>query len=461
MSNYFIMRVWAFWRRVIYGSGFFAFFGALFTGIFLLYIYEPSSCFDNSENGSESGIDCGGRCVRICTVDTLPPLERWVRTFRSSEGRYNVVAYVENRNVTAGVKELSFTMSLYDKDGLITERKGVTPFAPQSLVPFFEGRVDTGRRVPTQVMISYDSNPVWVPATSNDIRFTTERRILASADTQPVLSATLENASLTDARDVEVVATIFDKKGNALTASRTRVPSFEARSTEDIVFTWQEPIATTIRSCEVPTDVILGIDLSGSMNNDAGTPPQPITSVLTAAQSFVSRLNEDDQIGVVTFATEASTKIPLTADQKNVGSAISKLGIAPTDETGSTNTGDALNRAREEFGSTRHSVDARKIFILLTDGLATAPDDEPEAYALLAAEALKATGVVVYTIGIGADVDEEFLKQIATDGKHYFRAPERTTIGRIYEDITSALCEDGAAVIEIIPKPPAVYTPLQ
>lgn len=455
------MRVWAFWRRVIYGIGFLLFFGSILGGIFFLYVYEPSTCFDNSENGSESGVDCGGRCVRICSVDTLPPLERWVRAFKSSESRYNIVAYVENKNPEAGVEELSYTMSLYDDAGLITERTGTTPLPPNSLVPFFEGRVDTGPRTPTEARITYDTNPVWVPATLAGERYRTVRRSLTRADRDPVLSATLENESLADVRDVDIVATIFDVRGTALTASRTTVPSFRARSMEDIVFTWQAPIATTIRSCEVPTDVVLGIDLSGSMNNDGESPPEPISSVLTAAQAFVTRLNEDDQIGVVTFATNAFARILLTPNHNDVRDAIGKFVILPSDETGSTNTGDALHRAREEFSTSRHNANARKVFILLTDGLATAPDVEPEAYALSAAQLLKEDNVDVYTIGIGNDVNENFLKQIATKPAQFFRAPERATVGRIYQDITAALCEDGAAVIEILPRPSAVYTPLK
>lgn len=456
-----IARPWAFWRRMMYGSGFLVLFAVVTAGLFFLFGYQEPTCFDESKNGIEAGVDCGGSCVRICSADTLPPTERWVRAFRITEGLYNAVAYVDNRNLTAGVAELAYTIRLYDRDGLITERKGTTTFAPKSLVPIFEGRIETGKRVPTQTTITFDQNPLWVPATLGGVQFKTERRTLTGADTQPVLRAALKNESLDEANDVEVVATIFDTQGNALTASRTKVPTFHARSSEDVTFTWQEPIAKTLRSCEVPTDVVLAIDLSGSMNDDGGDPPEPVSSVLAAAKSFVERLNSQDLVGVVTYATEASMRTLLTNTKDTVAEGIAALTIGKADETGSTNTGDAIRLAQDELTSVRHNPDARKVLILLTDGLATSPKPEPEAYALAAAESIKTAGVEVFTIGIGTKVNELFLKEVATDDSHYFLAPERTTIGRMYQNITAAICENGVAVIELIPKPQATFAPLR
>src|SRR5690606_35601733 len=138
---------------------------------------------------------------------------------------------------------------------------------------------------------------------------------------------------------------------------------------QDIIFTWPTPIAKTLKSCEVPTDVVLAIDLSGSMNNDGDTPPQPITSVLQAANAFVNRLGEADQVGLVTFATEAAVTNALTTQKAMVADRVLGLRIDPKEEVGNTNTGDALLRAGEELTSARHNGEARKVLVLLTDGL--------------------------------------------------------------------------------------------
>lgn len=455
-----IARPWAFWRRVQYGTGFFLVFASLVGGLYALYLYTPASCLDQKENGREGGVDCGGRCARICTAEVEQPVVKWVRAFRVTEGQYNAVAYIENRNVNSGSPYLGYTITLSDRDGVITERKGETAIPPNTVFPLFEGRIATGDRVPTEATIAFDDDQVWVNAVSNGEEFKMERRELTGADDKPVLTATLRNETLDEAVDVDVVATIFNREGTALTASRTKIPSFPPRSERVITFTWPEPIAKTIRSCEVPSDIVLAIDLSGSMNNDGGTPPEPITSVLRSAEAFTGKLGELDQLALVTYATDASIVSTLTSDHGSIGRMVSNLSIDPVEERGSTNTGDAINRAREELTSARHNADARKVLILLTDGLATGPGDTPEDYAREAALALKAEDVELFTIGLGADLNEAFLTELATDAKHYFRAPTTATLGRIYEDITGAICEEGAAVIEIVPKQSASYTPL-
>jgi len=456
-----IKRPWAFWRRVQYGTGFGFVLIMLFAGVYMQFLYTAPSCFDDTRNGDERGVDCGGSCARICAMDVEQPRALWARAFRVTDGQYNAVAYVENRNLEAGTPRIGYTFSLYDTDGLITERTGTTVLPPDSTYPIFEGRIDTGTRKPTEARITLGEAVAWLPAETGREQFVVERRELSGAGREPRLDATIRNTALTEAEDVEIVATIFDSRGTALTSSRTIVQEFPGRTTKDVVFTWPEPIAKTVRSCEVPTDVLLGIDLSGSMNDDGGTPPQPITSVLTAAGDFVERLQEGDQAGVVTYATEATVEAQLTPNRDAVRGIIAGLSIDPAEERGSTNTGAALMRGEEELNSPRHNFDARRVMVLLSDGLATAPDEDPEEYALEAAATLKESGVEVFTIGLGEQVDADLMRQIASSNEHYFPAASGGTLDRIYRSITESICEDGAAVIEIIPKAKTSFAPLQ
>ncbi len=452
-----ISRPWAFWRQVQYFTG----FGVVFLGMCFLiysnYFYVAASCFDNNQNGEERGVDCGGACARICVFDVAMPSVEWARSFRVTDGQYNAVAYVENNNLVAATPEISYTFSLYDADGLITERSGTTILPPDSSYPIFEGRITTGNRIPTQTLLDLKPAELWLPAKVGRNQFTIVDRNLQSADEQPRLDVLIANNELTEAKEVEVVATIFDANGNALTSSRTFVDEFLPREQREITFTWPEPIATTLRSCEVPTDVVVAIDLSGSMNNDQAEPPQPITSVLSAAESFVSRLQTGDQIGVVTFATEAIQNLGLTPSILDAQTAIQALSIDPEEEAGSTNTGEALLRATEELNSARHNADARKVAVLLTDGLATAPDEDPELYALAQASNLKGSGAQLFVIGLGEQVNMEFIRQLASEPTNAFQAINRNEVDRIYRDITGAICEDGAAIIDVVPKTKAVF----
>jgi len=446
-------RRWAFWRRVQYVLGILVFLLVLGSAVYVLFLQRDPTCFDGVLNGDERGVDCGGGCRLVCAADVEAPVIQWSRAFPISKGVYNVVGYLENRNRTVGTKKLEYTFTLVDEAGAtIVEKKGTTFLPPDSVYPIFEGRVMTGNRVPARTLLTLSPVAEWEVFEHTRDQFVVSASSLSGADSKPRLDASITNTLIRDERDVEVVATIFNTEGTALTASRTVVPLFEGRLEKKVVFTWPEPIAKTLRSCEVPTDVMMAIDLSGSMNNDGGTPPEPVTSALRAASSFVSRLNTRDQVGVVTFATQASLARTLISDKESVGTSITALAIDPKDETGGTNIGDAIIYATGELQSPRHNTDARKVLIVFTDGKATSPDVSPETYALDAVQKAKDAGIEIFSIGLGKDLNQEFLTQLASKDTQRFIAPDTAALDGIYRSISTAICEAGPAVIDIVPK---------
>lgn len=424
------------------------------------FFYVEPQCFDFKQNGSERGVDCGGVCARICSFDVREPVTLWSRAFQIAQNQYNAVAYVENRNPTEGTKALSYTFKLYDAEGLIVEKSGVSTLPPNGTYAFFVGRIDTSGRTPTYTEFSFDQkNAVWLQGDAQKDRFSILKRQFKNTDAKPILTATIANNSLEDADDVEIVATVFNSKKEALTTSRTYVDHFKGRTTEDVVFTWPEAIAKTIRSCEVPTDVMVAIDLSGSMNDDGTNPPEPVSSVKLAAEAFVERLKNDDRVGLVTYATQANLDHELTTDKGSVSRQIRALSISPKEESGSTNIGDAIWNAISEFRSDRHNEDARKVLVILSDGKANAPGNDPEKYALEASGELKALGAEVYAIGLGNKVNTTFMKSLASNDAGYLEAPDSRAVDQIYKKVTTAICEDGVAVIDILPKSPSVFAP--
>jgi len=455
-------RPWAFWRRVQYGAGYVTVLASMTTGVYFMYFYAAPTCFDNKQNGEEIGVDCGGNmCTRICAISVQSPTVQWARSFEVQKGQYNAVAYVENKNPIAGTPSLKYTFRMLDKNGVITERSGETVLPPNSTYPIFEGRIDTAGRIPTETQLELHPVEMWLPAKQSNTEFKTVDLKLVEADARPKLNVKMKNTGIDEAKSVEVVATIFDSQGRSLTASQTFVDLFPAQSEKELIFTWPNPIAKTVRSCAVPTDVVLAIDLSGSMNNDGGTPPQPVSAVLGAASAFVQNMRPEDRVSVVTFATEATVAMPLSGATSSVVAAIKKLAIDPKEEKGTTNTGDALAVAQTELASTRHNPNARRVVILLTDGLATAPDKDPSGYAKDKAAAVKAADISLYTIGLGKDVDMDFVREIASTAGQAYAAPTTATLGSIYQAITASLCEDGAARIDVIPKVTDSFAPLR
>lgn len=446
-------RSWAFWRRVQYATGAALFALCVGIGVYILFIYQAPTCFDGLKNGMERGVDCGGSCRLVCSADVEVPVVRWSRSFKISDGAYNTVAYIENHNRTVGTKKLAYTFRLVDDKGdTIVEKAGTTFLPPDGVYPIFEGHVLTGARIPTQTFITLAPIAEWEVFSSTRDQFTVNSRTLVGVDSRPRLDASLTNTALTDAHDVEIVATIFNSAGTALTASRTIVPLFENRMEKKVTFTWPEPIAKTLRSCEVPTDVVLAIDLSGSMDNDGGTPPEPVSSALRSAASFIGRLGAQDQVSVVTFASKGLMAHSLTKDKAAVTALVQGLSIDPKEERGGTDTGDAIALGAAELQSDHHNKDARKILIVFTDGKANLPDPDPEGYALAAVKKAKDADITVFTIGLGTDLNQAFLSAVASSPGNRYLAPDKNQLDTVYRSISTAICEEGPAVIDIIPK---------
>ncbi len=290
----------------------------------------------------------------------------------------------------------------------------------------------------------------------------------------------IANTELTPARNVEVVATIFNRAGTPLTSSQTFIDVLEARSTKDIVFTWPNSIAKTIRSCEVPSDIMLVLDRSGSMAADGGTPPEPLNSAKQAAKSFVRLVRSSDLIGFLSYATTPTSLIdqPLTANKVEVEEALERVSMGE-DGVQYTNMGAAFDSALGELLSTRHRPDARKVIIFLTDGDVTRPlnpktglaDREyASEFARASAKKAQAEDVTVYTIGFGELFTKEgeevlrdvaLIKDLASGPDFYFTAPGASELEAVYKEIANDLCEEGPTRIEVITKTSTNFTPLQ
>lgn len=456
-------RPWAVWRRIQYGLGFFSFWTLM--GVFIYYanFYQPPSCFDLTMNGDETGIDCGGGCVRICASDVIPPQLVWTKSFEITKGQYNAVAYVENKNFKASTPELRYTFQLFNNDKLLTERSGTTILPPNDVYPIFEGRIFTDpEEVVTNTKIILEPANMWLPAEVGRDQFRSLEKVLTRIDTNPRLDAKIENTSVFEAENIEVVATLFSDGDEPVTASQTFVEDIPPRSTKDIVFTWPNSIAKVVRSCEIPTDVVLGIDLSGSMNNDGGIPPQPVTAALEAAGQFVGTLRTKDAVAVTTFATQAILTDPLSNNLNAVAEKVVALKIAPEEEQGFTNTVEALKVASAELNSERHNPDARRVLILLTDGLPTTKGDaDVVAEAVAVAKSTQEQGIEIYTIGLGESVDKDFVRSVASDVTKAYFAPSGADLSRIYKEITSSLCEVGPTKIDVYAKTKTNFAPLE
>jgi Mg-chelatase subunit ChlD len=176
----------------------------------------------------------------------------------------------------------------------------------------------------------------------------------------------------------------------------------------------------------------------------------------------VGNLRDNDQVAVVTFASEASLPNQLTNQRIQVASNIKNLTISPEEETGFTNTASALTLANTELSSVRHNQSARRVLVMLTDGLPTASDnDDFVMQTEIMARQIKNNGVEIYAIGLGQNVDQTFIESIASGRQNAYLTPTGADLNLIYNEITSSLCEAGPTKIDVVAKTKANFAPLQ
>ncbi|MEO6733250.1 MAG: VWA domain-containing protein [Ferruginibacter sp.] len=193
-------------------------------------------------------------------------------------------------------------------------------------------------------------------------------------------------------------------------------------------------------------DIILCIDVSGSMTAQDFTPNRMEAAKAVAANFVDSRLT--DRIGIVIFSGESFTQCPITTDKAVLKSAIENIRNGLLED--GTAIGDGLSTSVDRL---RTSKSKSKVVILLTDGENNGGLIGPNN----AKEIAKAFGIRVYTIGVGTEgyapypvktdlgviiqqqkvtIDEKLLKAIAAEtGGKYFRAKDNTGLENIYKEI--------------------------
>ena len=195
------------------------------------------------------------------------------------------------------------------------------------------------------------------------------------------------------------------------------------------------------------TDIVLALDVSSSMLA-RDFQPNRLDAAKDVAIKFVQNRTSDN-IGLVIFASEAFTQVPMTNDIASLVNSISQLQIGMLED--GTAVGDGIATAINRI---KNGQAKSKSIILITDGSNNAGGVEPVTAAQIAAK----YGIKVYTIGVGTmgkalyptlgaagqieytmqqvEIDEKSLQQIAkiSEGK-YFRATSKNTLRNIFAEI--------------------------
>jgi Ca-activated chloride channel family protein len=199
-------------------------------------------------------------------------------------------------------------------------------------------------------------------------------------------------------------------------------------------------------------DIVLGLDVSGSMQALDFIVDRQRVNRIEVVKSVVSKFIDqrpDDRIGLIAFAGAPYLVSPITLDHDWLQQNLERVSVGAADD--GTAIGSAIAACVNRL---RLTPAKSKVVILLTDGVNNTGKISP----LAAAEAAKAMGVKIYTIGVGVrgyapipirdaaghiqvinakvDVDEKTLQAVADEtGGNFYRATDTDSLRKIYEQI--------------------------
>jgi len=211
-----------------------------------------------------------------------------------------------------------------------------------------------------------------------------------------------------------------------------------------------QQLGDVVQPPQAGRDMLLAVDLSGSMSEEDMMLGGEVVDRLTAAKAVLADFLDrrvGDRVGLLVFGQRAYALTPLTLDRDSVREQLqdSVIGLAGRETAIGDTIGLAVKRLRTQPAEQR-------VLILLTDGVNTAGLLDP----LKAAELAHDEGVRIHTIAFGGEgegmsvfgfrvpmpggadqeIDEATLQRIATvTGGRAFRARDTEQLAGIYAEI--------------------------
>ncbi|MBN2214243.1 MAG: VWA domain-containing protein [Bacteroidales bacterium] len=137
-------------------------------------------------------------------------------------------------------------------------------------------------------------------------------------------------------------------------------------------------------------EIILALDVSNSMMAE-DIQPNRLERAKQAISTLIDRL-ENDKIGLIVFAGDAYTQIPITTDYSSAKMFLSNINTNIVSRQG-TAIGSAIDLASKSFSP---STEASKVIVIISDG------ENHEGNAIEAARSAAEKGIKIFTIGMGS-----------------------------------------------------------
>jgi len=193
--------------------------------------------------------------------------------------------------------------------------------------------------------------------------------------------------------------------------------------------------------CRNKADIVLALDQSSSIvQSKWGGMANWEREVLNFAKRIAGAFAIDEtetQVGVLKFNQTAEIVFHLDryGDRESLLNAIGKM----KNWGGDTSIAIALRTARNMFSPSHGSrPHVHRILILVTDGTA----NKEESNTLPEAKRTKEASIIIYTVGITREVDQDQLSKVASKPENFFYVANFKELNKVLRDVVDQSCKD-------------------
>ena len=211
-------------KQLLYGTFYILILGGISWGIYSFEFKPAPSCFDNKQNGQETGVDCGGNCL-ACEIKNLKPLEVMPALLLSDDRFYSVLAEIKNPNSNFALKSFEYEINFYDaQNNLLKSTKNNSFIYAGESKNIIEAGIRITNGIPKKAELKISPNLNWIKSSELEAP-AYELKDIASVleNGQVAVSGTITNPKSFFISKVSIGALASDNLGAKIGASKTEL----------------------------------------------------------------------------------------------------------------------------------------------------------------------------------------------------------------------------------------------
>ncbi len=234
-----------FFKQFIYGFLYLSILAVIVGGVYYFYFIPEQSCFDDIKNQNETGLDCGGTCAD-CELKTLTLKIDEPQAFDGGQFKSTLLARVTNPSLNYGLNDFEYEFQVFSQFGTL-----ISKFRARSYILTDESKylivpgIDIDPRDISHVTINIPIQN-WERGSNLphlNLKFKDLLTLPVAKSVQ--VGGVLVNDSSSGFSSVSLIGILFDKNGDTVNASGTKIDNVRAFS--EIPFTIFYPIIKNVQ----------------------------------------------------------------------------------------------------------------------------------------------------------------------------------------------------------------------